>query len=98
MPSRTITNSAAEFLLRNRHRRSFLIQNEDATIDVFIKQERAGALTVSSTDHDHRLAAGNSLALEFGIDGIEAVQDRWTIIAASGTPLISFIETEEIIR
>lgn len=98
MPSRTITNSAEEFLLRNRHRRSFIIQNEDASIDVFIKQERLGALTVSTTDHDHRLSAGASLDLDFGIDGIEAIQDRWTIIAASGTPLISFIETEEIIR
>ena len=31
-------------------------------------------------------------------EGTEAIQDRWTAIAASGTPRISFFETEDIVR
>ena len=31
-------------------------------------------------------------------DGKEAIEDRWTIIAASGTPRVSFFETENIER
>ncbi len=94
----TTSTTAAEFLLRNRLRKSFVVQNENATIAVYIKHERAATPTVSSTDHDHRLGAGSSLALNFGTDGTEAIQDRWTVIAASGTPVISFFETEEIVR
>lgn len=98
MASRTIANTASELLPRNRLRRSMVVQNEDATIDVFIKRERPSALTVSTTDHDHLLAAGSAIALNFGTDGTEAVQDRWTIVAASGTPRVSFFETEETVR
>ncbi len=98
MPARTISNTAEEFLLRNKLRKSFIIQNEDASINVFIKKERAGALTVSTTNHDHRIDAGGDIALNFDADGKEAIQDRWTIIAASGTPLISFFETESVER
>lgn len=74
------------------------MQNEDSSINVFIKKERPNALTVSATDHDHRLGPGGSIALNYETDGQEAIQDRWTIIAASGTPLISFFETEDIKR
>ena len=98
MASRTITTAAEELFLRNRYRKSFVIQNEDVAIDIYIKQERDGALAVSTTNHDHRLRAGAALAVNFGTDGIEAIQDRWTIIAASGTPRIAYFETEDIIR
>ena len=94
----TTSTTAAQFLLRNRLRKSFVVQNEDAAINVFIKQERTVTPTVSTTDHDHRIGPGSALALNFGTDGQEAIQDRWTVIAASGTPLISFFETEEIVR
>lgn len=79
-------------------RRSWILQNEDASINVFIKRERPNGLTVSATDHDHRVAGGANIALNYGTDGTEAIQDRWTIVAASGTPRISFFETEEIKR
>jgi len=75
-----------------------VVQNEDATIPAYIKRERAETPLVSSTDHDHRLAPGGAIALNFGTDGIEAIQDRWTIIADSGTPRISYFETEEVVR
>lgn len=83
---------------RNRLRKSFVLQNEDAAINIFIKQERVGTPTVSSTDHDHRIGPGASIALNNGTDGPEAIQDRWTVVAASGTPRVSFFETEEVVR
>jgi hypothetical protein len=98
MASRTVSTVAEEVLPRNRLRKSWVIQNEDASISVFLKQERTATPTVSATDHDHRLASGASIALSEFIDGKEAVQDRWTIVAASGTPRISLFDTEEIVR
>jgi len=98
MSTRTITTSGEEFLPRNRLRKSFVIQNEDGTINCFIKRESPGTTDVSTTDHDHRLARETSLALNFTTDGKEAIQDRWTIVATSGTPRISFFETEDIRR
>ena len=98
MPSRTITDTASELIPRNRLRKSFVVQNEDTTINVFIKQERAATLTVSTTDHDHRLGPGGSIALNDMSDGKEAIQDRWSVIAASGTPRISQFETEDVVR
>ena len=98
MASRTIANTASEILPRNRLRKSWVVQNEDASIDIFIKRERNNALTVSTTDHDHLLASGAALALNYTNDGKEAIQDRWTIISASGTPRVSFFETEDVER
>ncbi len=98
MASRTISTAAEEILPRNRLRKSWVIQNEDAAISMFIKQERAATPTVSSTDHDHLLRAGAAVAVSSRTDGEEAIQDRWTIIAASGTPRLSFFETESVVR
>lgn len=98
MASKTISTTAEELTPRSRLRRSFIIQNEDSAINAFIKRERAETPTVSTTDHDHRVGPGGSLALNSDTDGKEAIQDRWTIIAASGTPRISFFETEDVVR
>jgi hypothetical protein len=98
MPAITISGTASELISRNRLRKSLVFQNEDSTISAFIKRERTTTPTVSTTDHDHRLAPGGALALNFGTDGTEAIQDRWTIVAASGTPIISYFETEEVVR
>jgi len=98
MATKLLSTTAEELLPRNRLRKSFVVQNEDSAIDMFIKQERAATPTVSATVHDHRVAAGGALALNYGTDGQEALQDRWTIIAASGTPRVSYFETEDIIR
>lgn len=98
MASKTISTTAEELIPRNRLRRSFIIQNEDSTINVFIKKEREATPSVTTTDHDHRVGPGGSLALNSDTDGREQIQDRWTIIAASGTPRISFFETEDVVR
>jgi len=98
MASRTISTGAEEVLPRNTSRKSWIISNEDASIDVFIKREQNASLTVSATDHDHRIAAGASIALSHFVDGKESVIDRWTIVAASGTPRVSFFETEDVMR
>lgn len=98
MASRTVSTAAEEILPQNKLRKSWVIQNEDASISVFIKRERAATPTVNSTDHDHRIGPEGGIALNFGTDGEEAIQDRWTIVAASGTPRVSFFETEDIRR
>ena len=98
MPSKTLSTTAEGVFLRNRLRKSWIIQNEDATINVFLKRERAETPTASSTDHDFLLAPGALLALNNDVDGAESIQDRWTAIAASGTPRVSFFETEDIVR
>lgn len=98
MSTKLLSTTAEEVLPRNRLRRSWIISNEDAAIDVFIKREREATPTVTTTNHDHLLAAGGIIALNNGTDGQEAIQDRWTAIAASGTPRISFFETEDTVR
>lgn len=96
MPSDLASTTAAEIFPQNRLRKSFVVQNEDATINIFIQNETGN--TVSSTVHAHRLGAGGALALNFQNDGERAIQDRWTIIAASGTPRYSWFETEDVVR
>jgi len=98
MSTRTITNTAQELIPENKLRKSFVVQNEDANINVFIKQEDPGSTSVSGTDHDHRIGPGGVLALNSSLDGIDHIQARYTIVAASGTPRISIFETEDIRR
>ena len=98
MPSRTITTTAEELIPENRLRKSLTIGNEDGAINVFIMQEEPGSTTVSTTVHDHRINTGGAVALNSLLDGEKAIQGRWTIVAASGTPRISIFETESIKR
>jgi len=98
MPVLTTSTTAAVVLPRNRLRRSFVIQNEDAVINVFIKRERSESLTVSSTDHDHRIGPAAALAVNTLTDGKESIEDRWSVVADSGSPIISFFETEDVVR
>ena len=83
---------------RNTLRRSFIFTNEDTTDSVFIKRERGESLTVSSTDHDHKIPPGGLIALNWGTDGKEAIQDRWTCIASANTPRVAWFETEDVAR
>lgn len=98
MATKLLSTSAEEVLPRNVSRRSWIISNEDSAISVFLKRERIATPTVSSTDHDHLLPPGGIIALSDQTDGREAVQDRWTVVAASGTPRVSFFETEDVVR
>ena len=97
MPTQTISNSAALFLNPNPLRKSLIIQNQDASINIFLKKmvNTSAAADVSSTDHDVRLGPGASLTLNWISDGIEAIQSRYDVIAASGTARVSFLETED---
>lgn len=98
MSSRTISTTAEELISRSRLRNSFAVKNEDASINIFIKRERTPSTTVSATDHDWEIAPEAALAFDTELDGAEAVQDRWTVVAASGTPRISVVETEDTVR
>lgn len=98
MSTRLLSTSAEELFPRNGYRKSLSFQNEDSSIAIYLKRERAAIPTVSATDHDHRLGPGGILSLNNGTDGEEAIQDRWTAVADSGTPRVSFIETESIKR
>lgn len=98
MPTRTISGTAAELIPENRLRKSLTIGNEDSAIAIFVKQEEPGNTTVSTTDHDHRIGPEAAVALNSILDGEKAIKSRWTIIAASGTPRISWFETEDIKR
>lgn len=98
MPSRIISTTPEELFPQNRLRKSFLVENEDSTIQIYIKKERPGELTVSPTDHDHNVRPAATISVSDQSDGAEAVQERWTIVAASGTPRISYAESESINR
>lgn len=98
MPSRTTTTAASELLPQNTLRKSFIIQNEDGTDSVYIKFERPGTTTVSSTVHDHRLGPGGILGVNSLTDGKEQIQERVTIIASANTPRVSYFETEDVKR
>lgn len=98
MPLIATSTSASELVLRNRLRKSILFQNEDATNVVYIKREREITPTVSSSNHDHRIGPGGLIALNHGVDGEEAIQDRYTVIAGAGTPNVSVFETEDVVR
>ena len=98
MPSLTISTGATELFPANSNRKSFVIQNEDTTDAVFVKRERSEGTTVSATDHDLRIGPGGSMALNELSDGRQAIQGRWTAIAAANTPRVSYFETEDILR
>lgn len=87
-----------EVLPRGAMRKSFVIQNESAVDAVYIKRERAETPTVTTTNHDHRIGPGGAIALNSLNDGVQAIQDRWTVIAAANTPRISVFETEDVAR
>lgn len=98
MPSVTITNSAAELLPQNELRQALIIQNEDSSIVVYIKLEDQPNTTVSSTNHDHRLQPGASISFDEDVDGPVPTRKRITVIAASGTPRLSYYESESVER
>ena len=98
MSTREIGQAAEEFFPQNKLRKSFVVQNENTTATCFVKKESRNALTVSATDHDHRLARETSLAVNLINDGKEETQGRWTIISDAANTRISFFETEDIRR
>ena len=94
----TTSTTASLLVNRNRLRKSFLLQNVDSTIIVYVKRERGPVFTVSSTDYDFRLSPGSGFALNSDVDGKEAIQDSYAVVAASGTPQVAVFETEDVNR
>lgn len=90
--------AAVLVIVRNRNRKSMVIQNTDTTDTVYVKRERAATPTVSTTNFDFKLAPGASMALNSLLDGIEAIQDSYTGIASANTPVLAVFETEDIVR
>lgn len=98
MSSKLTSVTAEEVVPRNTMRKSFVVQNEDATDSIYLKRERTETPSVSATNHDHRIGPGGAVALNDFNDGKQAVQDRWTCVASANTPRISFFETEDVVR
>ena len=98
MSSRTITTTAEQLFPQSELRKSFVVANEDTAINIFLKKESPQTTTVSTTDHDVLLGPGASFAANEQEDGEESVNERWTVVAASGTPRIAIFESERIRR
>jgi hypothetical protein len=98
MSTRLITNAAEIILPDNALRKSFVIQNEDGALNMYIKKESGTSLTVSATDHDHRIGPGSGISLNSVMDGENDIRARYTIISDAGNPRVSFFETESIRR
>lgn len=95
-----VTTGATAVILatRNRMRKSLLIQNTSTTDTAYVKRERNETLAVTSTDFDFKIGPGGAIGLNSLLDGIEAIQDRYSAIAAAGAPVLSFFETEDAQR
>ena len=94
----TTSTTPQEIFPKNTTRKSFTIKNVDSTITVYVKKERAENTLVTSSNYDHPIGPGGSLSLNAMLDGAQAIQERWTVVAASGTPQIAWFETEDINR
>lgn len=92
------STTARELIPQNKLRRSVTFMNVDPTDTVYIKKERPGVTSVTSTDFDIRLSPGAAYSLNSLLDGVSAIQDRYTVIASANTPSVSIFETEEIER
>ena len=98
MPSILTSVSAVEIMPRNTQRKSLVLLNEDSTDAIFIKMERSENTTVSATVHDYKIGPGGVIALNSVNDGTQAIQSRFTAVAAANTPRLAFFETEDIVR
>lgn len=98
MASKLASVTAEVLLPGNTYRKSLAIQNEDTVDSLFIKRERSETPTVSATDHDWKIGPGGSISLNSMMDGIEAIQDRFSVVASANTPRVAFFETEDVKR
>jgi len=94
----TLSTTASEILPQNPLRKSVVLQNLDASINIYIKFEDPRQTTVTSSDFDLRLPPGAVFTLNQQQDGLQQIQERITAIAASGTPSFAFFETEDVER
>jgi len=91
----TLSTTGIEVVPQGNLRRSILFTNTDASINIFLKKTRPGEAVATSTDFDVLLAPGGAFSMNTQEDGEEAVHERWTAVAASGTPVIVAFETKD---
>lgn len=98
MASKTVSTAASELIPANTSRKSLAILNEDTTDSIYIMRERGELLTVSATVHDWKVGPGGSLSFNSLMDGTQAIQARYTVIASANTPRVAFFESEDVLR
>lgn len=94
----TTSTTGSLLVVRNRNRKSIVFQNTDGTDSVYIKRERGPSFAVASTDFDYRLGPGASFGINSMLDGVEAIQDSYSVRATANTPIVAVFETEDIVR
>lgn len=94
----TTSVTAAQLVPQNKLRKSITFINTDATDSVFIKTERPGVTSVTTTDFDIRLSPGAAFSLNSLLDGESTIQGRFTVVAGANTPAVSIFETEQFDR
>lgn len=90
-----LSTTGIEVIPQGNLRRSILFQNNDGSIAVFLKRTRPGDTVATSSDFDVKLGPGGGFSMNTKDDGEEAVQERWTAVAASGTPTLTLFETKD---
>lgn len=96
MPQLTLSTSGALVAPQNKYRKSIVFTNVDTAIVVWIDNMQPGDITTSNAGV--RLPPGASAAFNSFLDGSRQIQDRWSAIAESGTPVLAWKETEDIER
>lgn len=81
---------------QNRLRRSIVFENLDATDSIYIREGDAADIT--STNADHKLAPGASIAFNSLLDGSSSITNRWAALATANTPILAVKETEDVVR
>jgi hypothetical protein len=90
-----LSTTGIEVIPQGNLRRSVLFQNNDGSIAVYLKRTRPSEAVATSSDFDVKLPPGGFFNMNTKDDGEEAVQERWTAVAASGTPTLTIFETKD---
>lgn len=94
----TTSVTAAQLVPQNKLRKSLTIINVGSVDTVYIKCERPGVTSVTTTNFDIRLSPGAAYSLNSMLDGAATIQDRFTVVASANTPSVSVFETEDYQR
>ena len=91
----TLSTTGIEVVPQGNLRKSILFQNTDGAINIHLKKTRPGEAVATTSVFDVRIPPGGAFAMNINDDGAEAVQERWTAVAASGTPVLTIFETKD---
>lgn len=95
MANITLSTTGIEALPQGNLRKSFVMQNLDATINIHLRKTRPGEAVATTTNSDVRLSPGGNFSMNTQEDGEEAVHERWTAVASSGTPVLVVFESKD---